>query len=287
MRLMFAALAALLLHGPGWAQPAESAALRARFAAIQPLLAASPLHRPMQIESAQSDRSVRGEVYAVLEHPFSTVAAELSNPDRWCDVMMLHLNNKSCRRSGDVAHPRLELRVGKKYDQPVAEATSVAFTFHAVSATPEYLRVELHAADGPFDTHDYRIVLEAVPLDGGRSFIHMDYSFGFGALGHLALKVYLAMAAGTKVGFTQIPPAQPGQSPGYIGGMRGLVERNTMRYFLAIDTFLGALSAAPAEQQEKRLRAWFDGTERHARQLHEMDRDAYLAMKRDELRANK
>jgi hypothetical protein len=37
--------------------------------------------------------------------------------------------------------------------------------------------------------------------------------------------------------------------PDYIGGVRGLVERNTMRYYLAIDAYLSTLPVRP----EKRL----------------------------------
>ena len=34
---------------------------------------------------------------------------------------------------------------------------------------------------------------------------------------------------------------------------------------------------------ERRLREWYAGTERYPVQLHEMDREAYLAMKRKEI----
>jgi hypothetical protein len=64
--------------------------------------------------------------------------------------------------------------------------------------------------------------------------------------------------------------------------MRGAIERNVMRYYLAIDAHLASLSAAPQQQLEKRLETWFDSSERYARQLHEMDRSQYIAMKRDE-----
>ena len=76
--------------------------------------------------------------------------------------------------------------------------------------------------------------------------------------------------------------ARPGEPPDYIGGLRGLVERNTMRYYLAIDACLDAIAVPPADQLEKRLRDWFDATEKYPRQLHETGRDAYLAMKRRE-----
>jgi len=70
--------------------------------------------------------------------------------------------------------------------------------------------------------------------------------------------------------------------PAYIGGVRGVVERNTMRYYLAIDSFLQFTNAAPTAQLEKRLQAWFTAIERYPRQLHDLDRGAYLEMKRAE-----
>ena len=57
-----------------------------------------------------------------------------------------------------------------------------------------------------------------------------------------------------------------------------------MRYYLAIDSYLKEMDAPPAEQQERRLRSWFSATERYARQLHEVERDDYMQMKRDEIR---
>ncbi|MEN3297148.1 MAG: hypothetical protein V7642_6401, partial [Burkholderiales bacterium] len=82
-------------------------------------------------------------------------------------------------------------------------------------------------------------------------------------------------------GFTVTGKQADGQ-PDYVGGMRGVVERNTMRYYLAIDTFLGASRAAPAARLEKRLQGWFTAVEQYPRQLHEMDRPDYLEMKHAE-----
>jgi len=61
-----------------------------------------------------------------------------------------------------------------------------------------------------------------------------------------------------------------------------VVERNTMRYYLAIESYLGALSAPPQTRLEKRLQDWFAASERYSRQLHEMERGEYLEMKRRE-----
>ena len=53
-------------------------------------------------------------------------------------------------------------------------------------------------------------------------------------------------------------------------------------YYLAIDSFLGVASTVAAAQPEKRLENWFTAVERYPRQLHEMNRNAYLVMKRAE-----
>ncbi len=286
LRCLLAAL--LLLQWPqaalaGVPQAAGPAALRAKYTALRPVLADNPFRGPLYLESLESPAALQGEVHAVVEHPFGAVSAALGNPQHWCDVMILHLNTKYCRRTGEAGTTRIELRVGKKHDQPLASATLVAFAFRAVSVTPEYLAVELEAPDGPFDTSDYRILLEAVPLDAGRTFLHMGYSFSHGAMSRMAMRLYLSTIGRDKVGFTPVGKGQPGEAGGYIGGLRGLVERNTMRYYLAIDAYLDAIPAPPAEQQEKRLAGWFNATEKYAKQLHEVDREDYLSMKRREI----
>jgi hypothetical protein len=65
--------------------------------------------------------------------------------------------------------------------------------------------------------------------------------------------------------------------------VRGAVERNAMRYYLAIDAFLDTMAAPPDQRVERRIRNWFAATERHPRQLREMDLGTYAAMKRQEV----
>jgi hypothetical protein len=111
--------------------------------------------------------------------------------------------------------------------------------------------------------------------------MHLSYSYGYGFAGRLAMQGYLATAGADKVGFTVTGKDGNGQ-PIYIGGMRGAIERNAMRYYLAIDAYLASRRAPPDQQMEKRIQTWFDATERYSRQLHEMDRATYVAMKRGE-----
>ncbi|WP_414708392.1 hypothetical protein [Ramlibacter sp.] len=263
-------------------QALQAAGLRAKHAALGPQLRGNQFQGPLYLDSEETSRSSQGDVYAVVDHPFARVSGALTDPGNWCDILILHLNIKYCRGTPG-ATPRLEVRIGRKFDQPVASATLLTFAWRAQAVTPEYLDVELDAPTGPFGTKDYKILVEAVGIDGGRSFIHMGYAFGYGALGQMAMASYLRTIGRDKVGFTTVEGAGPGEPPRYVGGMRGLAERNTMRYYLAIDAYLDALAAPPAQQLERRLEAWFAATEKYPRQLHEIDRATYLAMKRREV----
>jgi hypothetical protein len=282
-------LASMLLACPGWTQSggphaAGAAGLHALHQALGSRLTDNAFDRPLVLHSVEGARSLQGDVHAVVDHPFTAVSAALGNAREWCEVLILHLNTKHCQRKADAGgKPQIELRIGKKRDQALSAATRVAFAFREVRTAPDYFAVELRAPVGPFDTSDYGILLEAVPLEAGRrTFVHMGYSFGFGAMSRMAMQLYLSTLGRDKVGFTVVGSPQPEASPQHVAGMRGLVERNTMRYYLAIDAYLHALDAPPGERLERRLAEWFDATERYARQLHEVDRAAYLAMKRRE-----
>jgi len=171
--------------------------------------------------------------------------------------------------------------IGKKFDEPVSQAHKIEFAYRVEAQSQDYFRLSLDAANGPFGTRDYRIVLEAVPLDPGRTFMHLSYAYSYGASAKMAMQAYLRTVGGQKVGFSA-EGQRPDGRPALVSGLRGALERNVMRYYLAIDAYLTALSAPPDERLEERLREWFDSTERYALQLHELDQDEYLQMKRRE-----
>ncbi len=257
------------------------AALRAKYTSLDELLSRNPFKRPLHLDSAETPNDLRGDVYALVDYPFATVAAALSGPGQWCDVLILHINTKHCRASTDKGRSALAVSVGKKHPQRLDEAYPIEFAYRLAAATPNYLEVQLNAVEGPMSTRDYRIQLRAVPVEGGRTFLHLSYSYAYGLAGRLAMKTYLATIGSDKVGFTVTGRQPDGQSE-YIGGVRGVVERNTMRYYLAIDAHLGAYGAPPPQQLERRLQSWFAATEQYPRQLHEVGRTAYLDMKRAE-----
>jgi hypothetical protein len=267
------ALCALLLAGAA-AHAQDAAALHARFDSLQDKLAHNAYGRPLVLQSTQTADRLEGEVYARVDQPFAAVRKALAGTQNWCGILILHLNVKMCH-----AQPAgLDMALGRKYDQPVDDAYKLHFDWKAVADGPDYLRTELTSGDGPLGTKDYRIAVEAAPLDAAHTMLHMSYAYGFGFTAKVAMNAYLSTAGASKVGFSATGQDADGK-PSYVGGVRGLVERNTMRYYLAIDDFV----AAPApEQLEQRLATWFDATERYPRQLHEMERADYIAMKRDE-----
>jgi hypothetical protein len=255
--------------------------LRSRHNALVQQLSFNQFKRPLYLVSAETPGGLRGDIYALVEHPFAQVSEALSEPAHWCDMLILHINTKSCRSLPERDASRLVVHIGKKEYQALAQAFRVDFAYRLVSQTPEYLDVALLADKGPLGTSDYRIRLEAVSLPGDSTFLHITYAYAYNLAGRLAMQAYLATVGHDKVGFTQIGRRADGQ-PDYIGDVRGVVERNTMRYYLAIDAYLGSLATPPAAQLEQRLQSWFTLTELYPRQLHELDREDYLEMKRRE-----
>jgi hypothetical protein len=278
--------AALLCASTGSALAAEpevntAVSLRAKFVTLKDQLGQTQFQQPLYMESQESSGGVTGEIYALISYPFATVGAELNKPAQWCDIMILHINTKYCRASISNQGSVLNVNIGKKFDQPLEEAYPVIFAYRVAVNTGEFLRVRLSADKGPLSTRNYRIVLEAIPLENGRTFMHLSYAYDYGFTGRIAMQAYLATVGRNKVGFT-IVGKQPDGQPEYVGGMRGLVERNTMRYYLAIEAFMGALASAPQARMEKSLHDWFAAAEHYPRQLHEMEQNDYLEMKRKE-----
>jgi hypothetical protein len=209
------------------------------------------------------------------------VAAALRTQQQWCDVLILHLNIKYCRAAQVEGGPGLTVYIGRKEPEELDKAYRVDFTYKS-ETSPEYMDVRKSAAKGPMGTSDYRILVEAAAVDSRRTLLHLTYSYAYGIAGKIGMQGYLATLGASKVGFT-VTGNESGK-PVYIGGVRGVVERNTMRYYLAIDSYLKEMDAPPGEQQERRLRDWFAATERHAQQLHEVERQDYREMKRAEIK---
>jgi hypothetical protein len=270
--------------------------------------------KPVYLQSTETPQRLEGEVLALIDHPVQRVRAALAQPAVWCDILILHLNVKYCRAvrhasaTGGAAgagatitaaaDDRLEVGLGRKHDEPLSSVHWLDFRFRTFpsvigsvsgsgglpgAAAPS---VELLAPEGPLDTRDIRITVQLAESPGGRTLLQLRYAYAQGPAARWAMQVYLGTVGRHKVGFSLVPDSavRPAGLLQPVTGLRGLLERNTVRYYLAIDAYLDALVLPPAQQLERRLVDWFAATERHPRQLRELDWEAYVQMKMLEVR---
>lgn len=256
-----------------------AAALQARLQALSGELSHSPFGRPIHIDSAEDGDRIRGDVYALVDQPFARFAPAVQQPRQWCEVMILVINVKHCEAAGGGDGGRVSVHIARKPDQPLEETQRIDFAQRLQQAAPGYVNVQLNAGSGPLGTHDYRIVLEGIPAGDGRSFLHLHYGYTDSFQSKLAMQAYLGTAGRDKIGFSVVGRTPEG-APAYVQGLRGAIERTTMRYYLAIAAYLDSLAAPPAQRTERRLREWFRSAEHYPRQLHEMSESEYLALKR-------
>jgi hypothetical protein len=275
---LFTSLVLMLsaLASPVQAQDAQ--ALRARHAALRAELADNPFGRPLHVESSENAGQHKGAIYAVIEQPFKPVGEALRHAVQWCDVLILQANVKNCEASNGSVESLSIFVAGKPTDSP-ERAYRVDFSYEVPAARPDYLHVALNAPEGPLGTTDYRIRLETTPLAENRTFLHLAYSYTMRSTARMGMQIYLATSGRDKIGFSVVERTPEGR-PVYVGGVRGVVERNTMRYYVALEAYLGTLDRTAADRVEKRLRAFHAGLERYPQQLHELELAEYLDIKR-------
>ncbi len=263
---------ASLAPGHGHAQLPGPAALKSKYGEIRSRLEKSAFGRPMAIDSTQKGGELAGEVHALIAQPYPKVRAALARASGWCELLTLPFNMQKCEARGD----SLRLYIGRKPDSPLEDATRLDFTYSLAQDGEDALQVLLTTPSGPAGTRDYRIAFAAIPLEGGRTFVHLSYGYAHSAMSSMAMKVYLSTSGAGKVGFST-----EGEAGGVrlVEGMRAVIERNAMRYFLAIEAYLDTLDVPPERRHRARLERWFDATERYPRQLREMTKERYLAIK--------
>ena len=251
------------------APPGSVEALRASYAARQGDIAGAKKELPIAVRSTQTADTLQGDIHALIDQPFEKVREALTQPRNWCEVLILHPNVKGCRLDNDAS---LSLSLGR------AELPA-SFSWRTAATRSDYLDIRLGAPSGPFGTTDYRIRLEAAPLDAQRTILHLAYAHRYGARAKLAMQAYFNTLGRGKVGFSVVDKDAQGQ-PVYVSDLRGGLERNAMRYYASIESFLHSLGAPEGQQLERRLRHWFAYTERYPLQLQE--EQGYLERKRRE-----
>jgi hypothetical protein len=256
-------------------------ALHEKYLEIKPKLERNEFGVPLYCESIEEEDSLRGDVYGIIEHPFAVVEDVLLEPRNWCDIASLHFNIKACtcRNSGNGAV--LVLYTGRKFYQPLEDTYQVNYEYQSLAHQSAYLMVSLKADEGPLNTKDCLIELESIPLEGGKALIHFSYAYTYGALASMAMKAYFRTLAREKVGFSVIHFDGEGNAV-HVGGTRGAMERNAVRYYLALQAYMDTIQFPEGVRFQRRLSRWYDLTDQHRRQLFEMSKEEYLTNKKKE-----
>ena len=233
---------------------------------------------PLTLESVAQEDRVHVDVYGILAYPFSGVVNVLQDPANWCDIVSLPPNVKACTYRQLPGAALLTFYLGRKVYQPPEDAHPVIYQYRKVAQQAEYLDIVLSADIGPFGTKDHQLRFEALPLDGGRTFVHVSYTYHDTVALRLAAKGYFSTIGRNKVGFTVTGTDRNGQ-PVHIGGPRGAVERNAARYYLAIQAFMSSLRYPAERRFGMRISEWYTLTSRYPKQLFDLDRQDYLKFK--------
>lgn len=253
--------------------------LHNKYLKIETKLLNNPFHMPLSVESQEEDYKAAVDVYGVVEHPFEIVSSMLEIPANWCDIALLHINDKACTYTNSANVWLLTLYTGRKFYQLPEDAHQLHYVFRIKAEQRDYLALQLNAPNGPLSTKEHRMDAEMIPLDKDKTLIHLSYTFGYGSLGRMAMKTYFATIGRNKVGFSAVGTDNHG-NPVYVGGIKGAIERNVVRYYCAILSYLDGLKYPREQQFEKRINRWYDLTDQHKRQLHELEKDKYLSNKR-------
>jgi hypothetical protein len=276
MLMLRVALLCLAL-APAAAPAQDAGTLLARHTALQKELADNPFGRPLHVASTVSGGAHKGEVHAVIDVPYSVVGAALARPGHWCDILTLQVNVKSCKASNDT----IAAFITRKPRERLDSAHRIDFRFHAAAKGAQYLQVALNSDSGPVGTRDYEIRLEAAPLDARRTFIRMSYAYTLGTMARWAMDAYLSGSGSDKVGFSVVERLPDGRAV-YVDGVRGVVERSAMRYYLAIEASVEALGVPPAQRLDVRLRRWYAAITGYPQLREKIGADEYVEMKRRE-----
>jgi hypothetical protein len=270
---------AALVAPPTAAGAEPAAALRKPSAPALERTRETAFDRSLSVESTELDNRLEGRIYAVVDHPFSRAQA-LANPAHWCELLPLLPNIRHCDAASDGR--RITLRFARRFDQSLADTHTVSFDVRVPVKRRDRLEVTLRASQGPFGTSDYRLQLAVAPVGHDRVSLQVRYGYAYGPRARMLAQAYVTTRGRDKVGFTVVGTADDG-GPEYIGGLRGAVERNAMRLYLAIDAYLDALDEAGEYRRERSLRAWLAAIARYPRQLAEADPVAYFEAKRARL----
>ncbi len=278
--LLLSAAHAMALEEP----PRNDDILLDTYRRIEARLVRNSFGSPLYLESSDEGGRLHVDVYGIFDHSFSSILDVLKAPANWCDIALLHPNVKTCTYRELPDSWRLTFYIGRKvFYQSPADTHQYSYQYRSVEQRQDYLDIVLSAADGPFGTKNHRMRFEASPLEDGRTFVHVSYTYFHNFSVRLASLLYFATLGHGKAGFT-VDGTDSSGNPVYISGPRGAMERNAVRYYFAIQSFMDTLHYPEESRFTMRVRQWHNLTSRFRKQLFDLEKKDYLAIKTAEHR---
>lgn len=230
----------------------------------------------LQIHSQQDADIGSVDIYLALDLPYQRLADFFAAPQRWCDALILHVYIKSCVYPGSGPNSLYVYLGTKQYDLP-EDVYRFDYRIQPGNSNASGLLIDLFAEHGPLGSTDYVLRFAAIPSGNG-SIVRFYYRARYGFLARTAFATYLNTLGRSKRGFSREGPTQ---EP--IKGIRGILERNAMRYLLAIAAYLhNEPIGADIAQLIPALKYWHHYTMQYQEQLYDIDWPVYEEMKRKE-----
>lgn len=259
---------------------ADYASLNKRYYAIKKYLDQSQFETPIYIHSSLSKQSLKGEVYGLIHNPditFEQLGKAFANYKNWCEFIPLHLNVKACIYQRINKRRYLTFYVGRKFYQAPEDVYRVRYRFRLVTMTKGYFNVVLNAPYGPAGTSNYLLQLEVMKVEDMILF-RVISSYTPSRRSRFGTSIYLSTKGKNKTGFTVVGVGDDGK-PVYVRGIKGIIERNVIRYFLAGKAFMATRKLPYDKRYKALLQYWFLETEKYHKQLYEMSKKQYLKAK--------
>jgi hypothetical protein len=251
--------------------------LSGRYPELQEAARRGPFGLPLQVRSEERDTLVSAEIHGIVDRPFRALAATFTEPGGWCDFLVLNPNIKTCTFRREAQETLLTLYIGSKGYRAPESATAQVYRFLVRARQPEYAAISLTAPQGLLGTTAHRFEFEAGSVSG-KTVVGLSSSFGPSLLSKLLTGIYLSTLGRDKIGFSR-EATEAGVPAGYVRGVKGMIERNVMRYYLALKAFLDTTDLPADRQFEARARLAYDLIDLYPAQLRQMDKAEYLDIK--------
>ncbi len=215
-----------------------------------------------------------GRIASSINRPFSHIKSLFHDIRNLCLILPLNINVRSCiyRKVDDKW--LFEIVAGPRQYESDSAVYSFSYLLTRAQFSDDLIYLHLQANKGPISTANYHIELTFKPM-AEKTLVGLGFSHEKSSLSRVVTGLYLAFSGAGKVGFSTVNQSDGQFSP--VRGEQGIVERNLMRYLLAIRAFIEEGGAR--EDLKATFRRWFFLSTLYREQLYEIPEQDYMRYK--------